>query len=97
MTTPSISLLKVHEDKVLGDASVEVRTQFAREAEELQARAHQIGLTIGMSSLTCCSATYGEDSIAFRFAQSSQESFDAGAVFVRGMDYATQSLYEATI
>ena len=96
MTTSLISLLEVHGGKVLGNASEEIRSQFAREAEGLQARAYQIGLTIGMSSLSCISATHVGGSIAFRFAKSSSESFDARGVLVRGTGYATHSLYEAT-
>lgn len=99
MTNSHLSLLEVRGDKVIGvegDASDEVRSEFAREAEGLQARAYQIGLAIGMSALSCSAATHAAGSIAFRFAKSSSERFDARGVYVRGTGYATHSLQEAT-
>jgi len=99
MTSPSLSLLEVRGDKVLGiegDSSEELRSEFAREAEGLQARAYQIGLAIGMSALSCSAATHASGSIAFRFSKSSGEKFDARGVYVRGAGYAVHSLQEAT-
>ena len=100
MTTTSISLLEVRGDRVVGlqgDDSEECRSQFAREAEGLQARAYHIGLVIGMTAVTCCAASHGEGSIAFRFATSADEGFDAKGLIVRGGEYAVHSLRAATL
>lgn len=100
MTKTSISLLEVRGDRVVGlsgDDSEECRSQFAREAEGLQARAYHIGVVIGMSAVTCCAASHGEGAIAFRFATSSDEGFDAKGLIVRGGEYAVHSLRAATL
>lgn len=100
MTKTSISLLEVRGDRVVGlrgDDSEERRSQFAREAEGLQARAYHIGVVIGMSAVTCCSAAHGEGGISFRFATSSDEGFDAKGLIIRGEEFAVHSLRSATL
>lgn len=99
MTRPPTFLLEIKGDKVIGvsgEASEEIRSLFAREAEGLQARAHQIGLAIGMSALACSSVAHSAGSIGFRFAKSSDEGFDAKGILVTGTGYSGHSLYEAT-
>lgn len=100
MTKTSISLLEVRGDRVVGlrgDDSEERRSQFAREAEGLQARAYHIGVVIGMSAVTCCSAIHEEGGISFRFATSSDEGFDAKGLIIRGEEYAAHSLRSAVL
>ncbi|MDF1741609.1 MAG: hypothetical protein P1U86_20770 [Verrucomicrobiales bacterium] len=100
MTTDSFSQIMIADDKVVGlsgDDSESTRTAFAREAEGLQSRAHQVGLMIGMRTLTCCSISYEGGGIAFRFAASSDDNFDAKGVFVRGSDYTVESLRLASL
>ena len=100
MTTDSFSQIMIADDKVVGlsgDDSESTRTAFAREAEGLQARAYQIGLMMGMRALTCCSINYEGGGIAFRFAASSDDDFDAKGVYVRGGDYTVESLRLASL
>ena len=80
---------------IQGDASEDLRSRFARDAEGLQARAYQIGLAIGMSSLSVCCATSAKGSIAFRFARDSGEEFDAKGVFADEEKYTVSSLISA--
>ncbi|MAS92077.1 MAG: hypothetical protein CMO55_02680 [Verrucomicrobiales bacterium] len=99
MTNRKVSLFEVKGDRVVGtagDSSEETRSRFAREAEGLQARAYQVGLAIGMSSLSCSAVACGSGSLAFRFARTSAEEFDARGVLVDEEQFSVSSLHKAT-
>lgn len=98
MTSTKTILIGVNGDRVVplsGDATDEERSRFAREAEGLQARAHQIGVAIGMTSVLSSAAVHSDGCIAFRFAKSSSEEFDAKGVLRDGDQFTAFSLHRA--
>lgn len=99
MTISPTSLLEVHGDRVVaveGPGDESTRAEFAREAEGLHARAYQIGASLGMFALSCCVASDDTGGLAFRFANSSAEKFDARGLIVKGGAFHVTSLFEAT-
>lgn len=99
MINEPISLLEVSGDEVIGvagDVSDSTRHEFAREAEGLQSRSHQIGFSLGLSKLTCCSIAHGEGGISFRFPTGEKDEFDARGIYLKGDPHSVSSMHEAT-
>lgn len=98
MTHSEFSLIEVREDRVRavrGDASDAARERFAREPESLQARAYMIGATLGMSAVATASVSSEKGGLAFRFAGSSSEDFDAKGFTLQKGSYSASSLLTA--
>ena len=98
MTHLEFSLVEVQGDRVramAGDNSDSSRERFAREAESLQSRAFLIGSSIGMSAISFASATSGSGGLAFRFAGSSSEGYDARGLTLQNESYTASSLLKA--
>ncbi|MEM7699023.1 MAG: hypothetical protein AAF236_11520 [Verrucomicrobiota bacterium] len=90
MPNEKLSLIEVHGDRAVGirgDSSEKALSLFARDAESFQTRAYLIGSSIGMSAVTGAAAAYDEGTIGFRFANSSNEGFDARGILATDGQY----------
>ncbi|MDF1824457.1 MAG: hypothetical protein P1U68_07430 [Verrucomicrobiales bacterium] len=98
MTHLEFSLVEVQGDRVratAGDDSEPSRERFAREAESLQSRAYLIGSAIGMSAVSCAAVSSESGGLAFRFAASSGEGFDAKGLTLEKESFSASSLLDA--
>jgi len=98
MTSDDFSVFEIRGDRVkaiAGDRSDAARSSFAREAETLQSRAFLIGSTMGMSAVSAVAAVHGQGGLAFRFAQHSQEGFDAKGMTLRNGPFSASSVLAA--
>lgn len=97
MTNVEFSVVEINGDRVKaisGQSSDEARSEFAREAEGLQARAYLLGTAIGMTAVSGVAVTHGTGGLAFRFARNSSEEFDAKGLLVDGDQFEATSLLE---
>lgn len=98
MINEPISLLEVSGDEVIGvagDDSDATRHDFAREAEGLQSRSHQIGFSLGLTKLTACSIAHEKGGIAFRFPGKT-DNYDARGIFLKETPHSVSSMHGAT-
>lgn len=80
MPKEQIWIYQVKGEKVVGEPR-DAAGKFASDAEKLQQHAYSLGATLGMKTIACAGAVLAEQSLAFRFARSSSEPYDAiGAV-----------------
>ncbi len=98
MTHLNFSLVEVLGDRVratAGDNSEASRERFAREAESLQSRAYLIGAAIGMSAVSCAAVSSDKGGLAFRFASTSSDGFDAKGLTLEKESFSASSLLKA--
>lgn len=98
MTHLEFSLVEVTGDRVratAGDDSDAARERFAREAESLQSRAFLIGSAIGMSAVSSAAVSSDAGGLAFQFAASSSDGFDAKGLTLEKESFSASSLLRA--
>ena len=78
-----------------GNASDMERARFAREAETLQNKALLIGRAIGMGSVMHATATSDSgETVAFKFAKSSSDGFDARGLLGTDLYHTSSSIID---